>query len=267
MTVKRTTRLTALILSVLMVVYALPMKSLAQTEDIVRAVAETCEQMQEETAQEETESESAADAEAEVLGEDESLRTLTGKHYLLSDGSYIAVDYGEPVHFVNDEGTFADIDNTLVAENAKSDDDVDGYSNKANSMSVKFSKKLNGSGKLFSLNADGGSLSFSIVGANKTAEPEIGVSENETSYAESNSLFKATELSKVNSRIIYKDIFDGIDIEYILHGNGIKENIVVNRQKSSYSYESAIKTKKSSSFRRPICTTQTGRSRIGLTIP
>lgn len=51
-----------------------------------------------------------------VEGEVEALRTETEKHYRLSDGSYIAVDYGMPVHYAQGEGdnaTWVDIDNTL----------------------------------------------------------------------------------------------------------------------------------------------------------
>ena len=51
-----------------------------------------------------------------IIGEDESLRSETGKHFLLSDGSKIAVSYGIPVHYQDEDGAWQDIVNTPVAE-------------------------------------------------------------------------------------------------------------------------------------------------------
>lgn len=36
----------------------------------------------------------------------------------MEDGSFIAVDYGVPVHYALDEETWADIDNTLILQSA-----------------------------------------------------------------------------------------------------------------------------------------------------
>ena len=57
-----------------------------------------------------------------VTGEVEELRSENEKHYRLSDGSYIAVDYGMPVHYAQGDGEHAvwmDIDNTLSAAAAQ----------------------------------------------------------------------------------------------------------------------------------------------------
>ena len=51
--------------------------------------------------------------ESEVIEEKESLRDENIKHYLLSDGTTKAVVYPTPVHYLNDSGEWADIDNTL----------------------------------------------------------------------------------------------------------------------------------------------------------
>lgn len=50
-----------------------------------------------------------------VLVEVSELRGETQKHFRMDDGSFIAVDYGMPVHFSEDNGkTWKDIDNTLI---------------------------------------------------------------------------------------------------------------------------------------------------------
>ena len=51
---------------------------------------------------------------ATILGEVEDLRKEDTKHFRLSDGNYIAVSYGMPVHYADEEGNWEDIDNTIV---------------------------------------------------------------------------------------------------------------------------------------------------------
>ena len=48
-----------------------------------------------------------------VLYEEESKRTEHEKHYFCSDGSYIAVSYPQAVHYLDDDGVYRDIDNSL----------------------------------------------------------------------------------------------------------------------------------------------------------
>lgn len=48
-----------------------------------------------------------------VIGEVTELREENIKHFRMEDGSYIAVDYGMPVHYTEDGETWIDIDNTL----------------------------------------------------------------------------------------------------------------------------------------------------------
>ena len=57
----------------------------------------------------------------EVIGavaEITSLRTANTKHFRLSDGTYTAVSYAEPVHRQDANGAWQDIDNTLTLTRA-----------------------------------------------------------------------------------------------------------------------------------------------------
>lgn len=49
----------------------------------------------------------------QIIGEVEGLREEGIKHFRLSDGSFVAVSYGLPVHFQNSGGQWIDIDNRL----------------------------------------------------------------------------------------------------------------------------------------------------------
>ena len=53
-----------------------------------------------------------------VIGEVTEYRDEREKHFRMEDGSFIAVDYGVPVHYALDEETWADIDNTLILQSA-----------------------------------------------------------------------------------------------------------------------------------------------------
>ena len=49
----------------------------------------------------------------EILFEDISLREENIKHFRMKDGSYRAVVYDTPVHYLDDEGNWQEYDNTL----------------------------------------------------------------------------------------------------------------------------------------------------------
>ncbi len=53
-----------------------------------------------------------------VLGEVEELREENIKHFRLSDGTFVAVDYGMAVHYEDSEGSWQDINNTISQDAA-----------------------------------------------------------------------------------------------------------------------------------------------------
>ncbi len=62
----------------------------------------------------------------DVLEEESSLREETVKHFRMSDGSFVAVDYGYAVHYKDENGEYQDIDNSLVASAAPATVSLDG---------------------------------------------------------------------------------------------------------------------------------------------
>ena len=50
-----------------------------------------------------------------IAGEVEELRGESEKHFLMEDGTYRAVTYEFPVHYLDEEENWQDIDNTLQA--------------------------------------------------------------------------------------------------------------------------------------------------------
>lgn len=53
---------------------------------------------------------------AQILEEDETMRTQYTKYFLLSDGTYQATTYSTPIHYEDENGQWIDIDNTLDAQ-------------------------------------------------------------------------------------------------------------------------------------------------------
>ena len=159
-----------------------------------------------------------------VLYEVTDLREEGVKHFHLEDGSYVAAQYAYPVHYLDDSGEWQDIDNSLTESGGML----------ANSTArIKFAKKITGNSTLFALHDGNTKLTMSLVGAKKGTKGEA------TNYSDAESdteLQKMMNLEKLSSRVLYADILDGVDLEYIAQSLNVKENIIVKERAEAYSY-------------------------------
>lgn len=154
-----------------------------------------------------------------------SLRDENVKHFQLSDGTYQAVVYGEPVHRLNSSGEWEEIDNSLTEAGGAI---VTGDSR------VKFAKKITGNESIYTLHNGSYKVTVGLLGAQKKVE---GVVENASESEEGTTkLQQLINVDNISSSITYADILDGIDIEYIVVSNSIKENIIIKEHSDSYSY-------------------------------
>ena len=132
----RKTRVMALLLSLAILVQLLPVSALAATQSTESAVSESAQALPEPVGTEdETETgvsegaffsgliaqaqagaAEAAAGDAYVVGEEQELRGEEEKHFRMSDGTFRAVAYAYPVHYLDEDETWQDIDNTLVRE-------------------------------------------------------------------------------------------------------------------------------------------------------
>ena len=84
-----------------------------------------------------------------LIGEIKEKRSEYTKHFLYSDGTIVAAQYHAAVHYLDENGEWQEIDNSLVSQAAtKDEDDFAGFTNKSNDFKVKFSNG-NASGKFF----------------------------------------------------------------------------------------------------------------------
>lgn len=91
---------------------------------------------------------------------------------------------------------------------------------KSSTFSAVFSKESTGSG-LLSLSSKGYTISLSLIGAGKSA-------------------VEKTSSGKNASSVIYRNVRDGVDLEYRLVPKGIKETFVIGKRQESYRFESVL---------------------------
>ena len=215
---KITTRIICTLLSLLLLFYTIP-------STVYGEIASLSEAGNNKAAEPQDENESSLLYGEKKSFEVEDMREENVKVFRLEDGSYISAVYPTSVHFEDESGEWENIDNTLKSNNSE-------ISTK--DTRVKFAKKITGSEEIFTLKEGNTKITFALRGAiKKTAGEIVALDTEEESLDE---LSKMLTLNNLSSRIIYRGVLPGIDIEYLVNGRSIKENIIVNERKDSYSY-------------------------------
>ena len=155
-----------------------------------------------------------------------NLRTATTKQFKLEDGTYYLAQYDTDVHYLDDEGAWQDINNTL-AESGNEISTADAR--------IKFAKKTNGSNELFTIHTENRKLSLALNGSNKKVKAQI--TNNSSVEEDIPELQKMTDLKNISASVKYEDVLEGTDIEYVIKGSNVKENIIVKEKAESYTYE------------------------------
>lgn len=160
------------------------------------------------------------------LQELEEYRTIDTKQFLMSDNTIQAVMYNEPVHY-EENGEWEDLDNSLEYQKSTNDDDFNGYKTKNGIFDVKFAKNAN-SDKLVAISEGKYNLSWNLLnrskiisGINNIDIEESEINENPTPVEQS--------VENASQSVLYKSIIHHTDLEYTVNGNGLKENIIVNK--------------------------------------
>lgn len=208
------TKMLALILSILTMISALPM--MAYAEDFQKLLDLTSDDTSDVSLNKDT---------FEIIG----MREESVKYFRLADGTYVAAQYDSPVHYLNEAEEWSDIDNSLSASGSE-------YS--TNNARVKFAKKITGNETLFTLHDGNAKITMSLDGAQKKVEGEVT---NTSDDVDATQLQKLMNLENLSSKIIYANILDGVDLEYVVESYNIKENIIVKEKHDSYTYTFTVK--------------------------
>lgn len=151
-------------------------------------------------------------------------RTADTKYIRMSDGTVKALTYGGAVHRADEDGVWREIDNSLTEKEESVESDR-----------VSFVKTVSEDGALYTLTDGEKRISVSLAGA----QPDTSVTVTNDGRNEEKFETKLEELStltKLVSSLRYDGILPETDLEYILHGEDLKENIVINAPSDSYTY-------------------------------
>ncbi|MDF2700128.1 MAG: wapA1, partial [Haloplasmataceae bacterium] len=152
-------------------------------------------------------------------------RTEYEKHFRKIDGTYEVGIYNQAVHYLNN-GLWKDIDNSLNEYETT-------LETKANKFKLEFPKKLDDN-KQIKLKMDNYNINWKVLGIDKT-----------DAYYQ-NGQIKSTnlkELTNVSQSVKYNNIQNNVDIEYIVAGSDIKENIILNEYVPNFSISFEYKLK------------------------
>ena len=159
-----------------------------------------------------------------IVDEVTTKREEYSKQFRLDDGSFMAVSYEQPVHFKDEKGKWIDYDNSLVneTESSASRDEVmsEEYTNKRSDIKVNYSKKSK-ENNMIKIKADDYQLSWGYKNTNKVKATVVTNNEK----LEGNE--KYTTLKNLISEIVYENVYDYVDIQYITSSVGVKENIIL----------------------------------------
>ncbi len=205
----------SLFLSVLMIVSSLPMYAFAvgSTENTNSSNDETAENIEL----------------IKDIVEIKELRDENVKHFRLEDGTYIAAQYDVPVHYLDENGDWQDIDNSLVES---------GSEFSTSNARVKFAKKITGNETLLTIQENNHRITMSLDGTIK--KTTCSIMDDDVADG-STKLQKMLSLENLTAKVLYEDILCGVDLEYIIDSYDIKENIIVKEKSSSYIYNFTMK--------------------------
>lgn len=176
-----------------------------------------------------------------IVGEDYSKRSEFGKHYICSDGTYMAVSYPEAVHYKNNNGEWIEVNNTFISNG-------NSYKNANDNFKVSFSKEFSGQ-QLVSLSQGIHTLTWSLGAYKKDIEIETNVRLSSIAPIESKTFATNSErlitdnasfdIPHMLSKITYDDVFDSdsnISLNYTVYQNKIEEDIIINQKSDITSF-------------------------------
>ncbi len=156
---------------------------------------------------------------SDLLGEDTARRTETGKTFLLDHAHGIATDYGSRVHKRLPDGSYSDIDNTLIlAEGA--------YRPKDGAFELELPAAFGGIVKL----REG---AYPLAWQWQEGCASEGVIRDTVLKEYADNPFY---LPKLISGLDYPDAFESADVSVTVNGLGIKENVIIKSPEAAHSF-------------------------------
>lgn len=169
-----------------------------------------------------------------IVSENIDKRTETTKQFLMSDGSFLFAQYNSSVHYLAEDNEWLDVDNSLneaVATTTQSE--LFGQSNiiRTNNQETNFvfAEKAN-SNTLVLFEDEKYSISLNYQSMNNS---KAKIKEKEDSFDGDDAFLN---LSNLTDEIIYENVYENVDLQYIVSSNGFKENIILKNATAQNSF-------------------------------
>lgn len=194
----------------------------------------------------------------EIQFEDVSLREESVKHFRKADGTYLAVQYDAPVHYLDDEGSWQDYDNTLRPLATARSGEASEY-RVENGDSLRIFAAQADAEQLLTFQKGDYSLTLSpaetandaVVSqehstAEDISEAPVAATVLETASAGElvdDPLLAQTQPDKFYSALEYENVLNGATLRYENYGRTVKESILIAAPQEEYRYAFQIEAK------------------------
>ena len=168
----------------------------------------------------------ASTVDPQIVGEIIELREANAKVYQLENGQFRFDIYPINIHYRDNDGKLKDIDNSIKEVSIK---EGYRYSNTANSWYAFFKNSINQE-KAIRIEDDIYAIEFSLLNSKDS------IIEKSNTYGSSNSDFERT-IAGDNRAVVYKNVFDNVDIAYTVRTFGLKEDIILRDNKVNTEFE------------------------------
>ena len=185
----------------------------------------------------------AEESTVDILFEEVALREENIKHFRMTDGSYKAVIYDTPVHYLDENGIWQEYDNTLhtvsrsgnAAYCVENGDSLRFFAASTSSEALLSVQKGDYSLKLTPLSSSNpGQAAHMIATEAVGAEVLTIAAPGEEPLVDS--IYSQAQPQKIYSALEYEDIFAGASLRYENYANSIKESIVITAPQEEYTY-------------------------------
>ena len=168
-----------------------------------------------------------------VLRTDESKATENSRHFVMNNGTKRAFFFPHKMnHFDEEKKAWAPIDNSLKSKG-------DGYVASLGKYTAKFLKE--GENEAVELSGGTDKISWEYLGINKNVFSNLRSSAVKPGVKSKSILKVRNDVKDPTSltpegHAVYANAEGGIDIDYSVEGNGIKENIIIREKSLTYHY-------------------------------
>lgn len=168
----------------------------------------------------------------EIVEEIVALRTENEKHFRMSDGSYAAMQYMNPVHYKDSDGNWKDIRNTLSTGIYR---EQGAYALQAGNVSKAFAASVESS-FLFGVESNGCVLELSPYGKSIKFDPAGNDIHFEAGVAGVNQITQAGTIEGVVSELAYTDMLPGVKLYFSNAGFDTTGSIIIAERQDNYIY-------------------------------